>query len=170
MEISCIEGKGFRIPIVNTLLCRPTENLRGKNLNIFDFSHIQGLLEQITYTPAAMTSFYFFMSLMEGKSVDDSIAEVQSKFLPTYKVRSILVYTLSEKSQICHSFAIFPHKFSLIKAAMCVWPMVSTVNFALVPEKNRVVFISMCSLIWTCFLAYVKQLDQKNVDKIYSNE
>lgn len=65
-------------------------------------------------------------------------------------------------------FSLFSHFPQ--KAAMCVWPMISTANFALVPEKNRVVFISMCSLIWTCFLAYVKQLDQKNVDKMYTSE
>lgn len=45
---------------------------------------------------------------------------------------------------------------------MCIWPAVSTLNFALVPEKNRVVIISMCSLLWTCFLAYMKQLDIEN--------
>lgn len=44
---------------------------------------------------------------------------------------------------------------------MCIWPAVSTLNFALVPEKNRVVFISCCSLLWTCFLAYMKELDRK---------
>lgn len=47
---------------------------------------------------------------------------------------------------------------------MCVWPIVSTLNFALVPEKNRVVFISMCSLMWTCFLAYMKQLNLEKED------
>lgn len=40
---------------------------------------------------------------------------------------------------------------------MCVWPVVATINFSLIPEKNRVPFISVCSLIWTCFLAYMKQ-------------
>lgn len=45
---------------------------------------------------------------------------------------------------------------------MCIWPAVSTFNFAIVPEKNRVVFISVCSLLWTCFLAYMKQLDMAN--------
>lgn len=45
---------------------------------------------------------------------------------------------------------------------MCIWPAISTLNFALVPEKNRVVLISMCSLLWTCYLAYMKQLDIEN--------
>lgn len=47
---------------------------------------IQALLEQVSYTPAAMTSFYFLMTLLEGRSIDDSINEVKNKFLPTYKV------------------------------------------------------------------------------------
>lgn len=51
---------------------------------------------------------------------------------------------------------------------MCIWPAVSTLNFALIPEKNRVVFISVCSLLWTCFLAYMKQLDVEN-ETIHSN-
>lgn len=102
----------------------------------FDYhSIIQGLLEQVSYTPAAMTSFYFLMSLLEGRTVNEAIEEVKNKFIPTYK------------------------------AAMCIWPVVSTVNFALVPEKNRVVFISICSLIWTCFLAYMKQLDHEDENK-----
>ena len=45
---------------------------------------------------------------------------------------------------------------------MCIWPAISTLNFALVPEKIRVVLISMCSLLWPCFLAYMKQLDIEN--------
>lgn len=49
----------------------------------------KGLFEQISYTPAAMTSFFFFMSLLEGKTIDEGINEVKSKFLPTYKVASL---------------------------------------------------------------------------------
>lgn len=78
-----------------------------------------------------MTSFYFFMSLLEGRTLSQSCDEVRTKFWPTYQV------------------------------AMCVWPAVATVNFTLVPERNRVPFISMCSLIWTCFLAYMKQHDEE---------
>lgn len=46
----------------------------------------KALIEQISYTPFAMTCFYFGMSLMEGKSVKDAVGEVTSKFAPTYKV------------------------------------------------------------------------------------
>lgn len=50
----------------------------------------KGLLEQVSYTPAAMTSFYFLMSLLERKSVEESIEEVKNKFWPTYKVDLVL--------------------------------------------------------------------------------
>lgn len=52
---------------------------------------------------------------------------------------------------------------------MYIWPAVSTFNFAIVPEKNRVVFISVCSLLWTCFLAYMKQLDVVKDETAISN-
>lgn len=44
------------------------------------------VIETISYTPFAMTCFYFGMSLMEGNNVRDSVGEVATKFVPTYKV------------------------------------------------------------------------------------
>ncbi|KAF9418447.1 hypothetical protein HW555_004735 [Spodoptera exigua] len=47
---------------------------------------IKTFVETITYTPFAMCSFYFGMSLLESKPFHEAIAEVEAKFLPTYKV------------------------------------------------------------------------------------
>lgn len=47
---------------------------------------LKAFVEQISYTPAAMVCFYYFMSLLEGKSTHDAANEVATKFLPTYKV------------------------------------------------------------------------------------
>lgn len=47
------------------------------------------------------------------------------------------------------------------QVGVCVWPILSTINFLFVPERNRVPFISVCSLMWTTFLAYMKQLDSE---------
>lgn len=99
----------------------------------------KALVEQVTYTPAAMTSFYFLMSLLEGKSIEDAKLEVITKFVPTYT------------------------------AAICVWPILSTFNFTVVHERNRVPFISVCSLLWTCFLAYMKQKDHTELNKGLQN-
>lgn len=94
---------------------------------------IKTFLESITYTPFAMLSFYFCMSLLELKPFNEAVAEVRTKFWPTYKI------------------------------GVSTWPIVAMVNFCLIPPKNRVPFISACSLIWTCFLAYMQQLDKDNM-------
>jgi protein Mpv17 len=46
----------------------------------------KAMVEQLSYTPAAMTCFYFGMSLLEGKTFKESATEVQHKFIPTYRV------------------------------------------------------------------------------------
>lgn len=89
----------------------------------------KAIVEQVTYTPFAMTSFFFGMSIMEGKSVERAKEEVKEKFIPTYKV------------------------------ALCVWPFIQTLNYTVIPERNRVPFVSLCSLAWTTFLAYMKHLE-----------
>lgn len=43
-------------------------------------------MEQVTYTPFAMVSFYFGMTLLEGKSIEEGKEEVAAKFVSTYKV------------------------------------------------------------------------------------
>uniref|UniRef100_A0A6M2DEX2 Uncharacterized protein n=1 Tax=Xenopsylla cheopis TaxID=163159 RepID=A0A6M2DEX2_XENCH len=87
---------------------------------------IKALIEQVTYGPFALASFFFGMSLMETRNVDEAVKEVKAKFLPTYKV------------------------------GVCVWPVLQTINFSLISESNRVPFVSLCSLMWTSFLAYMK--------------
>ncbi|OWR45031.1 mpv17-like protein 2 [Danaus plexippus] len=99
----------------------------------FKIAIIKTFFETITYTPFAMCSFYFGMSLLESKPLHEAIAEVQNKFWPTYRVGA------------------------------SVWPVVAMVNFYLIPPKNRVPFISVCSLIWTCFLAYMKHMEKEKL-------
>ncbi|XP_014487765.1 PREDICTED: mpv17-like protein [Dinoponera quadriceps] len=95
----------------------------------------KALIEQVTYSPVAMCSFFFGMNLLELKPVSECIEEVKIKFWPTYKV------------------------------AICIWPILQTVNFVLIPERNRVIYVSVCSLVWTTFLAYMKTLQAKREQK-----
>lgn len=44
------------------------------------------LLEQISYGPVATASFFFLISLLENKTIEESKQEVKDKFWPTYKV------------------------------------------------------------------------------------
>ncbi|XP_021914911.1 PXMP2/4 family protein 4-like [Zootermopsis nevadensis] len=96
----------------------------------------KALVEQISYTPFAMVCFFFIMTLLEGKSIGQASAEVRVKFFPTYQVGA------------------------------CVWPVLQLINYTVVSEKNRVPYVGMCSLLWTCFLAYMKQLEAQKLEKI----
>ncbi|XP_045473142.1 mpv17-like protein isoform X1 [Harmonia axyridis] len=95
----------------------------------------KAVVEQMTYGPAALICFYFGISLMEGKGLDGACEAVNQKFLPSWQV------------------GIF------------FWPVLQTINFAWVPEKNRVPYVSACSLVWCCFLSYMHQLQLKKMEK-----
>ncbi|KAH8415351.1 hypothetical protein KR222_004973 [Zaprionus bogoriensis] len=123
---------------------------------------IKAAVETVSYTPAAMTCFYFIMSLLESKTVREAVAEVGKKFVPTYKVGGGAEHEYAYIYIILHGL---PSTFHL-QVALSVWPLVATINFTLIPERNRVPFISVCSLCWTCFLAYMKHLEHHEVDQV----
>lgn len=50
---------------------------------IFNF---QAIVEQFSYTPFAMVSFFFGISILEMKSFKEACEEVRVKFFPTYQV------------------------------------------------------------------------------------
>lgn len=37
------------------------------------------------------------------------------------------------------------------------WTTVQTINYSVIPERNRVPIVSLFGLIWTTFLAYMQQ-------------
>ncbi|KAK5644312.1 hypothetical protein RI129_005612 [Pyrocoelia pectoralis] len=88
----------------------------------------KAVVEQVTYGPAALVCFYFGMSVLNNKTFDEAIHEIQLKFWPTFRVGA------------------------------CVWPVVQTFNFLVIPERNRVPFVSACSLVWGCFLSYMDKV------------
>ncbi|XP_045780262.1 mpv17-like protein [Maniola jurtina] len=90
----------------------------------------RALVEQVSYSPVALAYFFFGMSLLEMKPLNTCVNEVKEKFWPTYKVGAIF------------------------------WPTAQTINFYLVPEKNRIVFVSVASFVWTIFMAHMKAKEQ----------
>lgn len=86
---------------------------------------LKAVIEQFTWAPVAYTQFYICMNLMEGKSWEECIHQCKSKIPQTWKTGA------------------------------CVWPIVQTVNFWIVPMKNRVVFVSIFSYLWNTFLSYM---------------
>ncbi|XP_013138032.1 PREDICTED: mpv17-like protein [Papilio polytes] len=86
----------------------------------------RAVIEQISYSPLAMAYFFFGMSALEGKSYNECVDEVREKFWPTYKIGALF------------------------------WPTTQTINFYFISEKNRIVFVSAASFVWTVYLAHVK--------------
>lgn len=70
-----------------TLICKNFQSFCFIKL-IFFF--LQAVVEQFSYGPFATASFFFFMTLLDGGSIEDAKLEVQNKFVPTWKVR---IYT-----------------------------------------------------------------------------
>ena len=46
----------------------------------------KALLDQITYGPFSICTFYWGMSVLEGKNMADACDEVSKKLVPTWKV------------------------------------------------------------------------------------
>lgn len=87
-------------------------------------------LEQILFAPVGQTQFYLGITLLEGRPWAECVQEWKQKFIPTWKV------------------------------GVCFWPVVQTINFAYIPEKNRVVVVSIASFLWTIFLSYMHHMDK----------
>lgn len=107
---------------------------------------VKALVEQFTYGPFSIIAFYFGMNVLEGQSCIDAWREVEEKFFPTWKVvvKIIVANTL---------FNFFSLMFQM---GMKFWPIVQTLNFALVPEKNRVIFVGLASFVWTTYLSFME--------------
>ena len=88
----------------------------------------KAIVEQFCYSPLAGVSFFYLMSMMEGKSKERCVQEVKDKFPQTYL------------------------------AGVCYWPIIQTINFSFIAERNRVPFVSVCSFCWTIFLAYMDEM------------
>jgi len=92
----------------------------------FRVAAFKACLEQFSYGPFSIVSFYFLMNILEGKGPEAGIKEARKKFLPTWKT------------------------------GVTYWPFVQTLNFSMVPINNRVAFAGCASFIWTTYLSFMK--------------
>ncbi|XP_042870891.1 protein SYM1-like [Penaeus japonicus] len=86
---------------------------------------IKAYIEQFTWAPFAYTEFYLCINLMERKTLDECLHECRTKIPPTWKI------------------------------GFCVWPVIQTVNFWIIPLKHRVSFVGFFSYVWNTFLSYM---------------
>jgi len=52
---------------------------------------IQVLVEQVVYSPFAISTFYIGIGLLEGRKLEETFDEVKAKFIPTYKASHSLI-------------------------------------------------------------------------------
>ncbi|XKL68551.1 hypothetical protein PGB90_004042 [Kerria lacca] len=99
--------------------------------NTIEHTILKAYTEQLIYSPFAICSFFFIITLMEGGSIEDGMKELNKKLIPTWKISAI------------------------------IWPVIQSINYTIIPEKNRVPFVGLCSLAWTAFLTFIKYQDNR---------
>lgn len=81
------------------------------------------LADQFVFSSLYTVFFFYGVGLVSGKRLDECAEDVRHKFLPTY-------------------------------ATDCaVWPLLQMVNFTLVPQHLRVLFVNVCNTAWNAFLS-----------------
>ncbi|KAI8467798.1 MAG: hypothetical protein J3K34DRAFT_429281 [Monoraphidium minutum] len=88
-------------------------------------------LDQAIMAPAGMALFFFSISLMEGKRVQQAVEVVQDKF-----VRTML-------------------------ANYMLWPAAQLVNFRLVPPEQRILYVNAIYIGWVSFLSTMAASDTR---------
>jgi len=79
----------------------------------------------LVFTPIYTMVFFTYSGFAGGRSVPECAEYVQKKFLPTY---------LTDCS---------------------VWPIIQTINFAMVPPHLRVLWINANNILWNTFLSHM---------------
>lgn len=93
-------------------------------------------IEQVSFGPFGLSYFLFVMSLLERQPLEICVKEVKDKFWPTYK------------------------------AGCMYWPLAQTVNYYWCTEKNRLIYVSCVSFVWTVYLGHVKSKKRQHKCKI----
>jgi protein Mpv17 len=85
----------------------------------------QIMLDQFIMAPPALSSFFMFMSMAEGNSIDDSVSRTRQTLWPTVQVN------------------------------WCFWIPVQAVTFGIVPKGLQVGFVSLVQVGWNAWLSGV---------------
>ena len=81
-------------------------------------------LGQVTIFPTYVTLFYAYIALLEGKSARQACGRVQRNFWPTMATGTVF------------------------------WPIANMLNFTLVPQRHRVLYVGVMGIAWNSFLSW----------------
>lgn len=83
------------------------------------------LLDQLLFTPSHMLYYMYAIGFLEGRTAAATAVKVSAEFWP------------------------------LLKMHWRVWPIVSLINFKLVPPQLRVLTLNLVALVWMAFIIKV---------------
>ncbi|CAF0983383.1 unnamed protein product [Adineta steineri] len=83
------------------------------------------IADQLIAAPLLNSVILLYLPLSSGKSLNEA------------------------KKRFCEDFP------TVMKANYCAWPAIQLTNFYFIPIHHRVLFVNMCSLVWSTFLAFV---------------
>lgn len=78
----------------------------------------------------------------------------------------------SKQSRLCFLNFFFTNIYNWIQflqVGVVVWPVLQVFNYTMVPEKNRIPFVSLCSLAWSSFLAYMNHCNKNKENTLVAN-
>jgi len=93
------------------------------------------LVDQLVACPMFSVQFFMGMAFLEGKTLPECWGEFKKKFPTVYLV-----------DWLC-------------------WPPCQFINFYLIPNKYRVLYVNSVTVIWNVFLSYMKHYDQHEMIK-----
>jgi protein Mpv17 len=80
---------------------------------------------QVTIFPTYVAAFFGYVSLLEGCALPQARQRVKEKFWPTVATGTLF------------------------------WPAANMVNFTVVPQQHRVLYVALLGLIWNSYLSWV---------------
>ncbi|KAG7155079.1 PXMP2/4 family protein 4-like [Homarus americanus] len=114
----------------------------------------------VTYSVLWPTSNVVQQSLDKTRDRYDPIESLRYLIFGTFGTAPTVYVWVKLASKIIRGNTL---RHAVMKVGVCFWPVVQTINFAYVAEKNRVVVVSMASFLWTIFLSYMHHLDQESL-------
>jgi hypothetical protein len=90
-------------------------------------SAVKAIAGNLSIFPVYVSTFYFYMGMLEGLSPREAVSKVQRCFWPSFSTGFLF------------------------------WATANLANFQFVPPTSRVYYVSACGLLWNSYLSWANQ-------------
>lgn len=101
----------------------PGKPLQSLQLNKSRDTVTRVAVDQLGWAPVGIPLYYYVMTLLEGKGMNEAKEKVDTNWWPT------------------------------LTTNWTVWPLFQALNFSLVPVQHRLLMVNIVSIAWNCFLS-----------------